>query len=70
MRLVFDRERRDAYGRLLAYVYAGGAVGQRRARAPRLRAPAPVPAQYRATPPLARLARAPGDVGRGLWGNC
>ena len=40
VRLVPDAEHRDRYGRLLAYVYrtSDGAVRQRRARAPRLRA--------------------------------
>lgn len=70
VRLVFDSERRDVYGRLLAYVY----VGQRFVNA-RL-----VDLGYARTltiPPndthaglFHRLARSAGLAGRGLWGTC
>jgi micrococcal nuclease len=70
VRLVFDGERRDVYGRLLAYVY----VGQRfiNARLVRLGY-----ARTLTIPPndthaglFHRLARAAGLAGRGLWGAC
>jgi micrococcal nuclease len=70
VRLVFDGERRDVYGRLLAYVY----VGQRfiNARLVRLGY-----ARTLTIPPndthaglFHSLARAAGLAGRGLWGAC
>jgi micrococcal nuclease len=77
VRLVFDRERRDAYGRLLAYVYA-------RAREepgkPRFVNAALVRGGYARTlqiapntahaPELRRLEERSGRAGRGLWGAC
>ena len=76
--LRFDAERRDVYGRLLAYVYlprqpAGRApaVRQRRARPTRAGPDADDPAQRLLRPALrpARASRA-GVLGRGLWGSC
>ena len=76
VRLVFDRERRDDYGRLLAYVYtdagrAEAAVRQRDAGPRRLRAHAHDRAEHR--PRRRCLAAARGSAagrgrGRGLWG--
>jgi micrococcal nuclease len=70
VRLVFDGERRDVYGRLLAYVY----VGQRFVNARLLRLGY---ARTLTIPPndthaglFHRLARAAGLAGRGLWGAC
>jgi micrococcal nuclease len=70
VRLVFDSERRDVYGRLLAYVY----VGQRFVNARLVRLGY---ARTLTIPPndthaglLHRLARAAGLAGRGLWGAC
>jgi micrococcal nuclease len=70
VRLVFDAERRDAYGRLLAYVYLGH----------RLVNAALVRQGYATTLTIApndthaalfeRLAREAGGAGRGLWGAC
>jgi micrococcal nuclease len=70
VRLVFDRERRDVYGRLLAYVYADG----------RFVNAALVRGGYARTLTIApnvanaglfhRLARAAGRTGRGLWRVC
>ncbi|HSE05411.1 MAG TPA: thermonuclease family protein [Methylomirabilota bacterium] len=84
VRLVFDRERRDAYGRLLAYVYAragakaaadGGEAGK-----PRFINAALVRGGYARTleiapntahaPQLRRLEARAGRAGRGLWGGC
>lgn len=77
VRLVFDRERRDDYGRLLAYVYTragGGSGGSRFVNATLVRGGyartltiAPNTAH---TALLARLQRRAGGVGRGLWSAC
>jgi micrococcal nuclease len=70
VRLVFDRERRDDYGRLLAYVY----VGSRFVNAALVRGGY---ARTLAIPPntahaglFERLAGRAGQAGRGLWGGC
>jgi micrococcal nuclease len=70
VRLVFDAERRDRYGRLLAYVY----VGDRFVNAALLRA------GYATTLTIApndshaaefdRLEQEAGNAGRGLWAAC
>ena len=70
VRLRFDRERRDRYGRLLAYVY----VGERFVNAALMRG------GYARTLTIApndsfaglfdRLEQAAGNAGRGLWGAC
>ena len=84
VRLVFDRERRDAYGRLLAYVYAPGrteAIGARReAGKPRFVNATLVREGYARTLEIApntahaselrRLEARAGRAGRGLWGGC
>jgi micrococcal nuclease len=76
VRLVFDRERRDVYGRLLAYVYApaGGGrhsifvnaalVGDGYART------LAIPPNTAHAPLFSRLQSRAGQVGRGLWGAC
>jgi micrococcal nuclease len=70
VRLVFDDELRDRYGRLLAYVYVGkvliNAEIVRRGYARTLTIP---PNTDRAAV-LARLERAAGRTGRGLWSAC
>jgi len=70
VRLVFDRERRDVYGRLLAYVYVGGrflnAELVRRGYARTLT----IPPNDRFAGLFARLAREASADGRGLWGRC
>jgi micrococcal nuclease len=70
VRLVFGVERRDAYGRLLAYAY----IGHRLVNAELLRrglartlAIAPN-TRYQAV--FARLELAAARAGRGLWGGC
>jgi micrococcal nuclease len=77
VRLVFDRERRDVYGRLLAYVYTrprGNAEGSRVVNAALVRdgyartlTIAPNTAHASA---LRRLQARAGRAGRGLWGAC
>ena len=70
VRLRFDRELRDDYGRLLAYVYAGdrfvNAELVRRGFARTLTIP-PNDTHARL---LARLEREAGRAGRGLWDIC
>jgi micrococcal nuclease len=70
VRLVFDDERRDVYGRLLAYVH----VGERFVNAELVRRGY---ARTLTIPPndthaglFHRLAAAAGRAGRGLWGAC
>jgi micrococcal nuclease len=70
VRLVFGAERRDRYGRLLAYVYVGSRLVNaelvRRGYATTL---AIAPNTDRAGR-FERLARRAGAAGRGLWGAC
>jgi micrococcal nuclease len=76
VRLVFDRERRDAYDRLLAYVYVEpGDSGDRRfVNAILVRggyAHTLTIAPNTAHAPLfARLEHSAGEAGRGLWSAC
>ncbi len=76
VRLVFDRERRDVYGRLLAYVYTtrSGGAGPRFVNATLVRdgyartlAIAPNTAH---APLFDRFAARAAKAGRGLWGRC
>jgi micrococcal nuclease len=70
VRLVFDAERRDIYGRLLAYVYLGdrfvNAELVRRGYATTLT----IAPNDRFADLFARLERRAGAAGRGLWGEC
>ncbi|HSJ18471.1 MAG TPA: thermonuclease family protein [Solirubrobacterales bacterium] len=70
VRLRFDSERRDRYGRLLAYVHARGrfvnAELVRRGFARTLT----IPPNDAHAPLFARLERAAGRAGRGLWDVC
>jgi micrococcal nuclease len=70
VRLVFGAERRDVYGRLLAYVYLGrrfvNPVLVRRGLARALT----IPPNDRFAPLLRRLERRAALAGRGLWGAC
>jgi micrococcal nuclease len=70
VRLVFGVERRDVYGRLLAYVYLGrrfvNATLIRRGLARTLT----IPPNDRFAHPLRRLELAAARAGRGLWGRC
>jgi micrococcal nuclease len=77
VRLVFDRERRDVYGRLLAYVYTRPRGDSERSRFvnaalvrdgyARTLTIAPNTAHASA---LRRLQARAGRAGRGLWGAC
>jgi micrococcal nuclease len=70
VRLVFDEERRDVYGRLLAYVY----VGKRSVSAELLRRglaqTLTIPPNDRFASQFKRLEIAAARAGRGLWGAC
>jgi micrococcal nuclease len=70
VRLVFDAERRDQYGRLLAYVYLGDELVNaelvRRGFARTLT----IPPNTEHADLFARLAQAAGSEGRGLWRAC
>jgi micrococcal nuclease len=70
VRLVFGAERRDQYGRLLAYVYLGerfvNAELVRRGLARTLT----IPPNDRFAERLKRLEIAAARAGRGLWGAC
>ena len=70
VRLVFDRERRDIYGRLLAYVYTDdGFVNARLVRGGYARTLTITPNTAHAGL-FHRLAEDAGRAGRGLWGVC
>ncbi len=70
VRLVFDREARDDYGRLLAYVYAGRRfVNAELVRAGYARTLEIAPNTSHAAE-LQRLAGRAARAGRGLWGTC
>lgn len=70
VRLVFGVERRDVYGRLLAYVYLGrrlvNATLVRRGLARSLT----IPPNDRLAPLFRRLELRAAKAGRGLWGAC
>jgi micrococcal nuclease len=77
VRLVFDRERRDAYGRLLAYVYTSHGQGSGQARFVNATLVRSGYARTLTIAPntahaalLARLQKSAGQAGRGLWGAC
>jgi micrococcal nuclease len=70
VRLTFDREARDDYGRLLAYVYAGGRfVNGALARGGYART-LPIAPNTSHASQLQALAERAAREGRGLWGAC
>ena len=70
VRLVFDSEQRDDYGRLLAYVYTGNQfVNRELVRGGYARTLAIAPNTSHAAE-LQRLAMRAARAGRGLWGAC
>ena len=70
VRLVFDAERRDIYGRLLAYVYVGGRFINAELVAGGFARTLEIEPNTSRAPQLARLEEAAGAAGRGLWGAC
>ena len=70
VRLVFGVERRDIYGRLLAYVYLGPRLFNASLARRGLARPLTIPPNDRFAPRFERLAVAAARAGRGLWGAC
>jgi micrococcal nuclease len=70
VRLVFDEERRDVYGRLLAYVYLGRRFVNAELARRGLARTLTIPPNDRFARRFKRLQRAAARVGRGLWGGC
>lgn len=70
VRLVFDSERRDVYGRLLAYVYLGDRFVNAELVRRGLARTLSIPPNDRFAERLKRLEIAAARRGRGLWGAC
>jgi micrococcal nuclease len=70
VRLVFDAERRDQYGRLLAYVYLGDRLVNAELVEGGFARALTIPPNTEHADLFARLAQAAGNAGRGLWGAC
>lgn len=70
VRLVFGEERRDVYGRLLAYVYLQGRFVNAELVRRGLARTLTIPPNDRFAGRLERLERAAARAGRGLWGAC
>jgi micrococcal nuclease len=70
VRLVFDRERRDVYGRLLAYVFVGREMVNARLVRLGYARTLTIPPNVAHAGLFHRLARSAGRQGRGLWGVC
>ncbi|HEU5105926.1 MAG TPA: thermonuclease family protein [Solirubrobacterales bacterium] len=70
VRLVFGAERRDVYGRLLAYVYLDGRFVNAEIVRRGLARTLTIPPNDRFAGELKRLEIAAARAGRGLWGAC
>jgi micrococcal nuclease len=70
VRLVFDAERRDVYGRLLAYVYLRGELVNAELVRRGLARTLTIEPNDTHAGLFARLQRVAGRAGRGLWGAC
>ena len=70
VRLVFGVERRDVYGRLLAYVYLGRRFVNAELVRRGLASTLTIPPNDRFAPLFKRLAVRAGRTGRGLWDAC
>jgi micrococcal nuclease len=70
VRLVFGVERRDVYGRLLAYVYLDGHLVNAELIRRGLARTLTIPPNDRFAGRLKRLEMAAARAGRGLWGAC
>lgn len=70
VRLVFDEERRDVYGRLLAYVYLGDRLISAELLRRGLARTLTIPPNDRFAGRFKRLEIAAARAGRGLWGAC
>ncbi|HEX6205091.1 MAG TPA: thermonuclease family protein [Solirubrobacterales bacterium] len=70
VRLVLGEERRDVYGRLLAYVYLGDRFVNAELVRRGLARTLTIPPNDRYAARFKRLERAASRAGRGLWGAC
>jgi micrococcal nuclease len=70
VRLVFGVERRDVYGRLLAYVYLGSRFVNAELARRGLARTLTIPPNDRFAGRFKRLQNAAARAGRGLWGGC
>ena len=70
VRLVFGAERRDVYGRLLAYVYLGHRFVNAELARRGLARTLTIPPNDRYARRFERLQAAAARAGRGLWGAC
>jgi micrococcal nuclease len=70
VRLVFGVERRDVYGRLLAYVYLGDRFVNAELARRGLARTLTIPPNNRFARRFRRLQIAAARAGRGLWGSC
>ena len=70
MRLEFDRELRDDYGRLLAYVYVGEEFVNAELVAGGYARTLEIEPNTSRAEQLGRLETEAGAAGRGLWGAC
>ena len=70
VRLVFGVERRDVYGRLLAYVYLGDRFVNAELARRGLARTLTIPPNDRFAGRFQRLQNAAARAGRGLWGAC
>jgi len=70
VRLVFGEERRDVYGRLLAYVYLGKRFVNAELLRRGLARTLTIPPNDRFAEGFKRLEIAAARAGRGLWGSC
>lgn len=70
VRLVFGEERRDVYGRLLAYVYLRGRFVNAELARRGLARTLTIPPNDRFAGRFKRLQTEAARTGRGLWGSC
>lgn len=70
VRLVFGAERRDVYGRLLAYAYLDGRMANAELLRRGLARTLTIPPNDRFAERFARLQMGAARAGRGLWGAC
>jgi len=70
VRLDFGPERRDDYGRLLAYVYRGDRFVNAELVRGGYATTLPIAPNDRFAPLFDRLEQEAGNAGRGLWGEC
>ena len=70
VRLEYDAEERDVYGRLLAYVYLGDTFVNAELVERGYATTLTIPPNTRFADLFARLEREASDAGRGLWSDC